>query len=316
MDSLYERAYKLASNYCGDNLNQNVLSDARIWEELRLCKPIARLPMPVSNSPTARTMRVAAALMFISNILCEQIFRSDYVLKASNELSDMLDQLLYQDAVREQHIRAELVALCPRNQKENAAARMDSAVVDIFTNCRVLVPEDRRPGFRTALEGLCKYAVTQWLQLQRVRQRIDSNFKPEADDQWRILPLLIDPSTTPTEQASMTRRASTHNTEASKDKATPANVIASQIQVVVWPGFLLIDQDEYDVVCEGVGMCHSQVDAAVKEERTAPTPGPHRVNRLDSRRRRSDSITVNGKGGSPKSDKPFLPGASEKSKGG
>ncbi|KAK6222283.1 hypothetical protein LQW54_000983 [Pestalotiopsis sp. IQ-011] len=241
MNNLYERAYKLALNYCGDDLGQNVLLNASIWEELRLQKTINGLPMPVSNSPVARTMRIAAALMIISNILCEKIFRSDYVLKSSNELSDILDRLLDQDAVREQHVRAELVALCPEKQKDNATARMDSAAVDIFSTCRFLVPEGRRSDFRTALEKLCKYAATQWFQLQRVRQRIESNFKPEADDQWRMIPLLVDASTTPPQQTSAQK------TETHKDKATPAKVTASQIQFVVWPGFLLIDKDEYDV---------------------------------------------------------------------
>lgn len=316
MNNLYERAYKLASNYCGSNLDQNVLFNSGIWEELRLRKPIGRLPMPVSNSPIARTMRIAAALMIISNILCERVFRSNYVLETSNELSDILDQLLDQDAAREQHVRAELVALCPETQKANAAARMDSAVGDIFTSCQVLVPDDRQSEFRAALEKLCKYAVSLWFQLQRVRQRIESSFKPGAEDQWKMLPLLVDSSTMPTGQISTTQGASSQTTETSKNTATPAKVTASQIQFVVWPGFFLIDKDEYDVVCEGVGMCRNHVEAATKEERTAPTLGPHRVNRLDSRRRRSDSITVNGRGGSPKSDKPFLPGASEKSKGG
>lgn len=316
MNGLYERAYKLASTYCGDNLDQNLLFSAASWEELRLCKPITRLPMPVSNSPMARTMRIAAALTIISNILCEQVFRSDYILKASNELSDILDDLLDQDPTREQHIRAELVALCPEKQKANGLARIESAVVDIFTSCRVLVLEDKQPEFRTALESLCRHAASQWFHLQRLRQRLEYSFKPGAEDQWRMLPLLVDPSTALTAQSSTIQDAKAQNKDASRKRGVPARVNASKIQFVVWPGFLLIDKDEYDVVCEGVGLCQSQVEAAVKEERSAPTPGPHRMSRWDSRKRRSDSIVVNGGVNSPKSDKTFLPGSLEKPKGG
>jgi hypothetical protein len=106
-------------------------------------------------------MRIAAVLLTLSSVLCEQIFQLNYILKSRKELSDLLDNSLDQDATKERHLRAELLTPFPEKQEGNGTARADSAVVDIFASYGALIPKDKQWSCWTSLEKVCKLALAQ-----------------------------------------------------------------------------------------------------------------------------------------------------------
>lgn len=84
-----------------------------------------------------------------------------------------------------------LHALFPEKQEGNGTARIDSAVVDIFACCGALIPKDTQSTFRTSLEKLCRLALAQRIQSQRLRQRIEPILNPGAHSHWKLLPWLV-----------------------------------------------------------------------------------------------------------------------------
>lgn len=283
-------------------MDEDILSNSDLWDAIRSYTTVShrRIPLPVTNSPVAKHVRIAALLSITSTILKEQVFQPNYLLKQNNEICDLLDEIIDEDAKREQHLRAELVALLPDRQKENGKARVESAVKRIASYCIPLVPKDKDPSFMAALESLCKRAYKGWAELQRYRQRVEPVFQKDPDVKWLLLPLPNQTSDGKSQNGQSSTRVSSQNSGTGSPRATylePAEQAEfAEIKVVVWPGFILTDLEDFESISGGLVLSAADVEAALKEENTAPGLGRHRSIRGVNRRRGSTSEAAKGYG--------------------
>ncbi|KAK8121561.1 mei5 protein [Apiospora kogelbergensis] len=222
LDGIRKSAYNLITSYCGGNVDEDVLSNADLWDAIRSYTTVShrRIPLPVTNSPVAKHVRIAALLSITSSILKEQVFQPNYLLKQNNEICDLLDDIIDEDAKREQHLRAELVALLPERQKENGKARVESAVKRIASYCIPLVPKDKDPSFMAALNSFCNRAYKGWAELQRYRQRVEPVFEEDPDVKWLLLPLPNQTSDGKSQNGQSSTMVSSQNSGTGNPRAT------------------------------------------------------------------------------------------------
>lgn len=276
-------------------MDEDVLSNSDLWDKIRSYPTVnhRRIPVPVANSPVAKHVRVAALLSITSNIMVEQVFQPNYLLKQNNDICALLNDMIDEDSIREQHLRAELVALLPHRQKENGKARMEWAISHIASYCAPLVPKGKDEMFLTALEGLCKRAYKGWTELQRVRQRIEPVSQKDDEFEWLLLPL-------PANASDDRYSNGQHDTRPSSQDGGTGSLLGTsletaeeaelaEIKVVVWPGFILTDLEDFESISKGLVLSDAQIQAALKEENIAPGIGRHRSMRGVSRRKGSTS---------------------------
>lgn len=264
-----------------------------------------------SNSSIAKHMRVAAALSIISGVLCERILQPNYVLKHSNELTDVLDELLDDDFSREQHLRAELLALNVERQKENGAVRFEDAVVEIFSCCEIMVLQERHQDFRAALERFCKQVLSKWTEFQSLKERVEPSFNQNCHENWFLLPspvIQLRNGHTSTKQSNIAPSPGTASGTRGTGHDDVEEAVLSEIKVIVWPCFLLTNIKGYQTISEGFVLSNAQIQEAEDEERTSVTRGPYQFFRRSSKRTRSDFIAVNANGNQAQDDKSFLSG--------
>ncbi|KAK8057121.1 hypothetical protein PG996_011058 [Apiospora saccharicola] len=302
LEGIRNSAYNLITSYCGGDVDEDVLSNTDLWDTIRSYTTVnhRRIPLPVANSPVAKHVRIGALLSVMSSILVEQVFQPNYLLKQNNEICALLDDIIDEDATREQHLRAELVALLPDRQKENGKARVGSAVKRIASYCIPLVPKDNNSNFMVALEGLCKQAYKGWTELQRYRQRVEPIFQDDYDVKWLLLPLPTHINDGRPQTGQSGTRPGSQNGRTGSQRVTYLDTAKeaepAEIKVVVWPGFMLTDLEDFESLSGGLVLSDAHVEAALKEENTAPGVGRHRSIRGVNRKKGSTSEAAKGCG--------------------
>ncbi|KAK8877814.1 hypothetical protein PGQ11_002760 [Apiospora arundinis] len=302
LEGIRDSAYNLIISYCGGDVDEDVLSDTDLWDRIRSYTTVShrRIPLPVANSPVAKHVRIGALLSIMSSVLMEQVFQPNYLLKQNNDICTLLDDIIDEDATREQHLRAELVALLPDRQKENGKARVGSAVKRIASYCIPLVPEDKNSSFMVALEGLCKQAHRGWAELQRYRQRVEPIFEEDDDIKWLLLPLPTHTNDGRSQNGQSGTRPGSQNARTGSPRVTylesAEEADFAQIKVVVWPGFMLTDLEDFESISGGLVLSKAHVEAALREENAAPGVGRHRSIRGVNRKKGSMSEAAKGYG--------------------
>jgi uncharacterized coiled-coil DUF342 family protein len=196
LDTIWTSIAGLVETQFRQDLDHSVLSDESCWANLRqseYLKHARQIPLPQSNSPAAKQMRVAAVLAVLSRSLHRYIFRPIYL--AENHEGDecvvnMLRAIACNNATREEHTRATLLAMLPDRQKAAAAKRVFAVVREVSWSVQHLLSALQYEAFCTGLETACKLACVQWMRIQVAQMKIEPYFGPPYDNwDWQVLPL-------------------------------------------------------------------------------------------------------------------------------
>ena len=178
------------------DIDEQILTDPSCWTNLRNSPYLKhatqlQIPLPQSNTPAAKGMRISAVLAVLSRAMHKHIFRPVYLLDDDDEnLVKFLRALEDEDPTREAHLRATLVAMMPDRQVEQGARRVKTVVREVSWLVQHLLGALQFEAFCSGLEGACQLACEQWMRVQLAHMKIEPYFGPPYDDfDWQVLEL-------------------------------------------------------------------------------------------------------------------------------
>ncbi|KAH8912718.1 hypothetical protein BR93DRAFT_857816, partial [Coniochaeta sp. PMI_546] len=291
LDTIWTSIAGLVETQFRQDLDHSVLTDDSCWANLRqseYLKHARQIPLPQSNSPAAKQMRVAAVLAVLSRALHRYIFRPVYLTEngAGDEgIVNMLRAIACDNAVREEHTRATLLAMLPDKQKAAAAKRVSIVVREVSWSVQHLLSALQYEAFCTGLETACKLACVQWMRIQAARMKIEPYFGPPYDDyDWQVLPLPAFEGTDECihlhgegddqEGAAVLDDTDDEDQKSYRSSPRPPNsydgdseVAPDEIMLVVWPSMCALENGELESITQGLVISKDQVRAALDEVR-------------------------------------------------
>lgn len=173
-----------------------ILQDPSCWTNLRNSPYLKhatqlQIPLPQSNTPAAKGMRISAVLAVLSRAMHKHLFRPVYLLDDDDEnLVKFLRALEDEDPTREAHMRATLMSMMPERQEEQGARRVKMVVREVSWLVQHLLGALQFEAFCSGLEAACRLACEQWMRIQHAQMKIEPYFGPPYDDfDWQVLEL-------------------------------------------------------------------------------------------------------------------------------
>lgn len=252
------------------------------------------IPLPASNSATARQMRVAVGLMACGKAFVKHIFRRSFLIQSS-EMDDILCKLAATNPLQETYLRGVLPKVSPEHHQKNRSLGLSLAVEEISKCVRDWAHD--KQAFDTGLRQLCEKACTSWMLVLQVEDRISPSFAFDAPEDWMQLPMVLKAGQKKHQQKGQKRN----------DPPPGRTVEAAEMGRTIWPTFLAADPRDpagsdstaLEVVHHGYVLTKAQMQEAADE--LAKEEMSHRVARKVSRRvepgqrqRRNSSVFLNG----------------------
>ena len=330
------------------DIDDTILSDPSCWNNLRNSPYLKhatqlQVPLPQSNSPAAKGMRISAVLAVLSRALHRHLFRPVYVVEDDDEsIVSFLRVLEDEDPAREAHMRATFLAMMPERQIEEGARRVQTVVREISWLVQHLLGSLQFESFCSGLEAACKLSCEQWMRIQLASMKIEPYFGPPYDDfDWQVLEL---PEFTEAAANMLNRpRSAYDNDEAVTDgpletvegssvRARSLSVVSNgdatsqnnsssimgddeldddgggeidpeEILLVVWPSMCSVEGGELMSITQGLVISKEQARAALDEVRSESRS--RMTQRPGSRRARTMSTLGQSRGSSPTTRKPL-----------
>ena len=291
---MFSMAYRLIKTHFYVDLEEAALANQECWANLsiRALNIFKKnLPLPTSNSVAAKQMRLVAILTILAYKLEQAIFQPSYLLSERDELSKLISGLIHEDHSRDSHLQAVLLSVDPVRQKELGRERIEHVVKCIIGYIKPLLSGERQKSFNSKLKTVCNKICEQWMSLQELKERIvafrDPSQAPLED--WAVLNL------PPTGDPEKRNRPSSNAASASASGSKLAKKDHTQMQKlqdrgsivgIVWPCFLLFDENAEKPVKDGLVLTDTQIQAAQNESNS------YRTARIV--RRRTNSVQING----------------------
>jgi hypothetical protein len=222
------------------------------------------IPLPKSNSPSAKQMRIAAMLAVLARCIDRHIFQPTYLLDEEDEIRRGLVRLAVADSKKESFCRAVLLSMFPEIQAKNAATAIERVVRDVSWSIRNLVSDAQYDRFKLGLEDVVCQAHDAWQLVKRSREKFEPFFDSRQCDDFDWQPLKLDD----------------RSAVAGKEKTVGVSE-RDDILLVIFPRIYIVEDSEPDPVTRGVALMKSQSAAAAEEiERKQPSsptggrPGP------------------------------------------
>lgn len=320
MDAIWVSILELVEKHFSQDLEDSVLRDPSCWNYLRsseyLLKNAIRMPLPQSNTPAAKQMRIAAVLAVLSRALSRHVFRPVYLIENDDELATVLRSLEAINPQQEYHTRSTLLAVLPDQEKHNAARRVKLVVHEVSHLVQHLLSALQYDAFRAALQDSCELACRQWKKIQHAAMKIEPYFGPPFDDfDWQVLLLpekfdvhgngnsagAFSGSTIGLDAGSGTiggnARVQQELAPSTRDDAS--SVFADSVQTVVdpvdimmvlWPSMCAVEGGELVSITQGLVMAKEQANVAFEEEgRRKMPPQPRRARTMSTSASRKSS---------------------------
>ncbi|KAH6612935.1 hypothetical protein B0J18DRAFT_375325 [Chaetomium sp. MPI-SDFR-AT-0129] len=196
LDKIWTTIVTLVEGTFRPDIDEQTLADPSCWSNLRNSPYLKhatqlQIPLPQSNTPAAKGMRISAVLAVLSRAMHKHLFRPVYLLDDDDEnLVKFLRALEDEDPTREAHMRATLLSMMPERQVESGARRVKMVVREISWLVQHLLTALQFEAFCTGLEAACKLACDQWMRIQLAHMKIEPYFGPPYDDfDWQVLEL-------------------------------------------------------------------------------------------------------------------------------
>jgi hypothetical protein len=301
---MFSLARNLAENYFAVDLSPGIMLNSVLWTNIKKHPAVNKsIPLPLSDTPTAKQMRTAAFLAVLAHEMCQHIFQPTYLLRDSTDLHMVLDDLVKSDDYeREAHLRSAILRLSecyPKAADAVATTHIDAAMSSISDSVLGLIPEESKNDFEANLHSFCTKACEHWRFIQRLDGKIDPDFDahearplfppvPEATpSKSNNPPPMVRPNGTNPSPNSKSNNAKKPN--ATADPQTPAETLTDA--VVVWPSFYNASTPAMETLVQGYMLTANQVAVAKSEEKTQQPTGPRRTQRMQSRNSRAMSMS-------------------------
>jgi hypothetical protein len=320
------------------DIDESILNDPSCWSNLRNSPYLKhatqlQIPLPQSNSPAAKGMRISAVLAVLSRAMHKHLFRPVYLLDDDDEnLVKFLRALEDEDPTREAHMRATLMSMMPERQMQQGARRVKVVVREVSWLVQHLLTALQFEAFCTGLEAACKLACEQWMRIQLAQMKIEPYFGPPYDDfDWQVLELpefaeaaeggrdaphstgdpddavvddrleTVEATEAPSEGAGGAADAansSYHDTSEHNpmEEMIEGDVDPDEILLVVWPSMCCIENGDAVSITQGLVISKEQARPALEEQRSRSRLIP----RPGSRRARTLSMPGQSRGSSPR----------------
>lgn len=285
LDKIWVSILDLTEKHFGADLEDSILQDPSCWTNLRsseYLKHAVRIPLPQSNSPSAKQMRIAAVLAVLSRALTKHIFRPTYLIENDSELSQILRSLEAANPAHELHLRSTLLAVLPEREKRNATKRVKAVVREVSYVVQHLLSALQYESFCIALEQSCELACSHWRQIQMATMKIEPYFGPPYDDfDWQVL-LLPErfnggPSSNSANGSVISFKSHHRHGDSGygggdrDDVSVVAESVITtvdpvDIMLVLWPSMCAIEGGELVSITQGLVMAKDQALVALEEE--------------------------------------------------
>ncbi|RYP14590.1 hypothetical protein DL765_006261 [Monosporascus sp. GIB2] len=286
---LFTTVYDLAKTFFSENLSRSVLDDDRPWRHIH--KQIRWLPLPASNTPDAKQMRIAACIAALGSRFARLIFVPVYLQSDAGELlsdasellsdagellsdagepqpdegwlSGLLFNLAAADAPREAYLRSVLLDVLPDKQARIRKQRTAEIVNAVCTGIGQLLDEPKRAEFRNRVEDACEAAAACWQKIRQLKTKVHA-FMPDVtediaenvtDKYWLPLRPPANKSPEPNGTAPVTNDVPNGH--------KPPAIEPSDIKKFIWPAFIIGERVE-----KGYVLLRSQTKGAKEEMRS------------------------------------------------
>ncbi|KAK4038145.1 hypothetical protein C8A01DRAFT_48202 [Parachaetomium inaequale] len=309
-------AHSLAVTYFGVDLTPRVLANDDLWEKIGEHNSNGgNLPIPSSNSPLAKQMRVALIFSVLAHELCEHIFQPSYLLKESSGLKKLLTDLAAREPDLESHLRSMLLMASdkingPVDAKKGACVK---AVFDTISGLLSPAIPDSKQGFETDLQNLCVAAFEGWQPIQSLEDHITPELGSKLSKRkysWKplafTLPSPSQPAAAPKQRAngSAPAQGPLKNSLPAATQSRVDETADLADGVAVWPAFVNLSSDAKETLVEGLILPLCLIKAAEEEQMAMPASPTsshlsHRELRANERnssmkRRRPSIAATNG----------------------
>ncbi|KAL3476576.1 hypothetical protein BJX99DRAFT_270391 [Aspergillus californicus] len=186
---LWDYATAQMSEVIAQDLDSAVLKDKSRWEKLRKSGETAvwhRIPLPASNTPAAKGMRLVVLLAILSREIDKSIFQPNYLLSDGAQLRDILSQLAETDGARESFCRSTLLSINPAAQQEFLTSQVQSVVRKVSFYFYDLLMEDHYNRLRQNIENVLNRAIAVWHPIQHAETKYELDFNDVNwdDHEW------------------------------------------------------------------------------------------------------------------------------------
>ena len=248
------------------------------------------LPLPCSDTPAARQMRVVAGLMILVKYLADHAFRRTHI-SCGRELEDMLRALATHSPLQEAYLRAVLLKTLPERQKENQQQIIATVAKKVADVLKPWIAESKAETFNAGLKHVCDKICQIWASMQLIEETVRPEFLYHLQEDWKPLPdlaILPDSSPKPSGQSKQLQPKQTNRQrKAAAQGPAPAPAPApspspspslqnsndDKMALVVWPAFLAaelqlpVDAESPmpDLVYHGFILTQAQIKDAEEE---------------------------------------------------
>jgi hypothetical protein len=160
------------------------------WEALR--KPELfqhRVPLPPTNSPEAKKMRIAVVSKILARSIDEYVFHPTYLFGDGKEVRHTLIRQAISNSEHESLFRGVLLAILPEESEAAADMRVRKVVEEVLEYVQDLLPEDRIEEFTSSLEKLVRDACEVWEETRMTRRHFEPHFESKRFGDIECLPL-------------------------------------------------------------------------------------------------------------------------------
>ncbi|KAL4953246.1 hypothetical protein BDW69DRAFT_194975 [Aspergillus filifer] len=147
------------------------------------------VPLPHSNSPAAKQMRLAILLAILAREVDKNIFQPTYLIPEDVGIRKVLANVASYDIERESYYRSIFLSIDPDTQNANLQSRIQAITRQVSSYLYGMLPDDQFEQLRASIEKIVKMAVDVWHPLQRSQQRYEPDFEPLrwGDIEWHPL---------------------------------------------------------------------------------------------------------------------------------
>lgn len=293
-----------------DDLPDSCQADQPAWTKLRKAISIQQaIPLPASDSPAAKRMRVVAGVVVLAKALAKHVFLPTY-LTQGDELNSVLSSLEDQDPMQEVFLRAALLKALPQRQNENRDAALNLVVAEVMDGLGLLILSARRAEFEASLRRISSEICHGWLQVQRLQDKVRLTLSIGFSEEWQPIPLRLTQASARPETPSVSSPSAQPSKAQSKDgrqalqqpKPEPKSPSSHDFLEAVWPAFLVANADQpqdgddstaWMLLHNGYAITKAQIKEA--EDEMAAEESSSRRNRRTARQSIGDPRTTDRK---------------------
>ena len=323
LHSMFLDARNLAEDFFGVDFSDRILEDTTAWEGIRGHEAVRLIPLPKTNTATAKQMRVAAVLAILSTELAHLIYRPVYLRGQDEGLTEFLASLAVVDDEQETYLRSVLLRATTKLTQHDAGSERVEQVSNTLLRLlgTVFDKPDHPKRFAAALRQFCGNSCNIWQSIQKFEQKVEPirEFYVEDADCWEAFSLSSKDRSTSTTAASNQKphqngSSSTPGGSSGKKNQTkqppqaPTSTEHDFSNVVVWPAFVIDEGVDPELLVRGHVLTNSQLQAGREEEATRPAAISRRSTGRAARRgtMSGSEEAVNGSASAGSASKSFL----------